>query len=377
MDLWSSLMNRMREAVKHPLAGWAIGGAVAVLIAGFLALLYERAPVALDEGGEKITFIRIGAGASDSPYFGLGRRLAAIISRPPDAGPCEPASPCGVEGLVAVVKSSAGSVANVRAVSAGHFESALVRSTTLVEAWRASGPFGGERRLANLRAIAGIRREAVHLVASRGANIRSMADLAGKRVSLGGKGSGTADVALAILRGYGLTAKNVELFREDPERASDMMLHGQLDAFFLIAAVPDPLVADLAARGTIDLVPIDGEATARLIESHGELSAAHIEGEAYRFMPALDTLALGAVWICNANADSAVVHDMTKALFEPGNREFLPAADEAPPLPKKHDKAAEEALRRQLMAEAVANLPIPLHPGAARFYREEGVLPEK
>lgn len=377
MDIWSSLRDWLREAAKHPLAGWVIGGAAVALIAGFLALLYERAPVALDEGTEKITFIRIGAGATDSPYFGLGRRLAAIISRAPDAGPCEPGSPCGVEGLVAVVKSSAGSVANVRAVSAGHFDSALVRSTTLVDAWRAAGSFGGEKRFTNLRAIASIQKEAVHLVASRGANIRSMADLAGKRISLGGKGSGTADVALAILRAYGLTAKNVELFREDPDRASDMMLHGQLDAFFLIAAVPDPLVADLAARGAIDLVPIEGEATAKLIESHRELSAVHIAGESYRFMPAIDTLALSAIWVCNANADNALVHDMTKALFEPGNREFLPAADEAPPLPKKRDKAAEEALRHQLMAEAVANLPIPLHPGAARFYREEGILPAK
>lgn len=377
MAFWSSFEKWVGEITKRPLARWFIGGAAVVLVAGFLAVLYERAPVTLDEGTEKITFFRIGAGASDSPYFGLGRRLAAIISRPPDAGPCEPASPCGVEGLVAVVKSSSGSVANVRAVSAGHFESALVRSTTLAEASRAAGPFSGEKRLANLRAIASIRREAVHLVASRGANIHSLADLAGKRVSVGGKGSGTADVVLSILRGYDLTAKNVEIVREEPDRASDMMLHGQLDAFFLIAAVPDPLVADLAARGAIDLVPIDGEATAKLVDSHHELSPLHIDAEAYRFMPALDTLALSAVWVCNANADPAMVHDMTKALFEPGNREFLPAADEAPPLPKKHDKAAEEAARQKLMADAVANLPIPLHPGAARFYREEGVSPEK
>ena len=377
MDFRSSFRTWAGEAAKHPLAGWVIGGVALALTAGLLALLYERAPVALDEGAERITFFRIGAGASDSPYFGLGRRLAAIISRPPDAGPCEPASPCGVEGLVAVVKSSSGSVANMRAVSAGHFESALVRSTTLVEAWRATGPFGGEKRLTNLRAIASIRREAVHLVASRGANIRTLADLAGKRISVGGKGSGTADLALRILRGYGLMAKNVEIVREDPERASDMMLHGQLDAFFLIAAVPDPLVADLAARGAIDLVPIDGQATATLVASNHELGPLHIEADAYRFMPAYDTLALSAVWVCNASADPTLVHDMAKALFEPGNREFLPAADEMPPLPKKHDKAADDAARQKLMVEAVADLPIPLHPGAKRFYREEGVLTEK
>lgn len=377
MMFWSGLKSRMSQAVKRPLARWVIGGVAASILAGFLILLYARAPVTLDQETEKVTFFQIGTGASDGPYFGLGRRLAAIISRPPDAGPCEAASPCGVEGLLAVVKSSAGSVANVRAVSAGHFASALIQSTTLDEARRATGPFRGEKRFTNLRAIAGISREAVHVVASRGANIRIFGDLKGKRVAVGGKDSENADIALSILRAYGLTSRNVDILREEPERAAELMLRGQLDAFFLIAGAPDPRVVDLANRGTIDLIAIDGDAATKLVADRRDLSPLHVAADVYRLSPGFDTLAVNAVWVCNASADADLVRDLTRALFEPGNRELLPAYDDMPRPPKKRDRAMEEAMRRGVMMNAVANLPIPIHDGAARFYREEGVLPAK
>jgi TRAP transporter TAXI family solute receptor len=370
---WAALQVAATEWAAHPLARWVIGGVVAGLMAGVLVLLYWRAPVGLDEETEKVTFFQIGTGASDGPYFAVGGKLAAIVSRPPDAGRCEPGGPCGVEGLLAVVKSSAGSVANVRAVSARHFESALVQSTTLDQAFHGTGAFRGEKPFGNLRAIASVYHEAVHLVASRGANIHSVADLAKHRISIGAKGSGTAEVALDILRAYGLNPSRLDIVREDPARAEEMLLTNQIDAFFLVASAPSDEVASLASRGNIDIVPIDGEPAAKLIAAHRQFRALHIPEGAYRFNPAIDTLALSAVWICNSNADADLVYEMTRALFDPGNRDFLPISQEMPPLPPKHDAAAETANRLLLMKSAVEDLPIPLHPGALRFYREEGM----
>jgi TRAP transporter TAXI family solute receptor len=372
---WAALQVAATEWGAHPLARWVIGGVVAGLIAGVLVLLYWRAPVGLDEETEKVTFFQIGTGASDGPYFAVGGKLAAIVSRPPDAGRCEPGGPCGVEGLLAVVKSSAGSVANVRAVSARHFESALVQSTTLDQAFHGTGAFRGEKPFGNLRAIASVYHEAVHLVASRGANIHSVADLARHRISIGAKGSGTAEVALDILRAYGLNPSRLDIVREDPARAEEMLLTNQIDAFFLVASAPSDEMASLASRGNIDIVPIDGEPAAKLIAAHRQFRALHIPEGAYRFNPAIDTLALSAVWICNSNADADLVYEMTRALFDPGNRDFLPISQEMPPLPPKHDATAEAANRLLLMKSAVEDLPIPLHPGALRFYREEGMAP--
>lgn len=373
--VWNLWSERAAAALRHPRANWIMGGTGAGLVIGILILLYSSAPVVLDEATEKITFFQIGTGASDGAYFAAGSRLAAIISRPPDAGRCERSGPCGVEGLLAVVKSSAGPVANVRAVSAGHFESALIQSTTLDQAYRGVGPFRGEKPFRNLRAIASVYHEAVHLVASRGANVHAVTDLRGKRIAIGAKGSMTASVALDLLRAYGLSTRNVELRYEEPKHAAELMLHGQLDAFFLIAAAPAEQIAGLANLGAVDLVPIDGEPASRLAGEHHQYRVLHVPAGTYGLIPAFDTLGLDAIWVCNAKADPDLIHDIAAALFYPGNRDLLPMPGDPQPHPRKPDKAAEAAMRQVLMEDAVANLPIPLHDGAARFYRDEGVLP--
>lgn len=373
---WEAVQSRGREAAAHPLARWVLSGVGLGLVAGILILVYWRAPASLDGEAGKITFLQIGTGPSDGPFFAVGGRLAAIVSRPPDAGRCEPGGPCGVEGVLAVVKSSAGSVANVRAVSAHHFQSALVRSTVLAQAFRGAGPFRGEKPFRNLRAVAAIYDEVLHIVASRGAAIRGVADLKGKRVSFGAKGSDSELVALDILRAHGITPSRLNIVYEEPARAAELMLRGQLDAFFFIAAAPSPFIADLADRGAIDIVPVGGAPAEKLLAARRGFSPAHIPQDAYRFNPGVDTLALSAVWVCDVSADPILVHDIAAALFYPGNRDLLPASADLPPLVGKRDKGMEEARRHLLMERATANLPIEIHPGAMRFYREEGVLPE-
>ncbi len=204
----------------------ALGG---LSVAVFALLIYLRPPVSLEEPPEAVTFFQIGTGSAGDEYFAVGERLAAAISRPPGTPRCEGDLPCGVAGLLAVAKSSAGPVANVRAVSAGHFDSALVAAPILDLATRAEVPFKGERPIRNLRAIAGVYREALYLVASRNANISTLAELKGMRVSVGPSGSGTREAALPVLAVHGFGRRTVQLFEYDTETAIELMLRGQLD----------------------------------------------------------------------------------------------------------------------------------------------------
>lgn len=213
----------------------------------------------MEEESSQITFFQIGTGPSDGTCFAWGGRLAAIITRAPDAGRCEPGDPCGVEGVLAVVKSSSGSVANVRVVATHHIQSALVQSLVLAQARRGIGPFRGEKPIRSLRAIANVHPETIYLVAGRSAGIATPADLVGKRLGLGVKGSGTESAGLAFLHGYGIARRSVDITYAEPEDEADLFLCNQLDAFIYVTTDSSPFLIDLANRGTIDIVPIAGD----------------------------------------------------------------------------------------------------------------------
>ncbi|PKQ05454.1 MAG: immunogenic protein [Alphaproteobacteria bacterium HGW-Alphaproteobacteria-11] len=337
------------------------------LIATFAAVLYWNPPLSLEDEPDKVTFFQIGTGVVGGEYFAVGERLAAAISRPPGSLRCERGLPCGVTGLVAVARSSAGPVANVRAVSAGLFDSAIVAAPVLDLATRAEGPFRGEKPFKSLRAIAGVYREAVYLAASRGANIADVAGLKEMRVSIGLPGSGTQEAALQVLAAHGLTRRMMNVWEHDTATAIDLMLRGQLDAFFIVDALPSPVIRSIADRGSIDIVPIDGEDAAKLTGTNANFQRLAIPDGLYRFVPETVTLGVSMIWIVNENADASLVYDITDALFRRSNRVLLSGARMPGLLPGEEDE--KEVL-------AIRSLPVPLHDGAARYYREEGYLVE-
>ncbi|ABS61863.1 TRAP transporter solute receptor, TAXI family [Parvibaculum lavamentivorans DS-1] len=341
-------------------------GAIIVLAA--LLLFYLRPPTSMEEAPEAVTFFQIGTGSAGDEYFAVGERLAAAIGRPPGTPRCERGMPCGVAGLLAVARSSAGPVANVRAVSAGLFDSALVAAPILELAARGETPFKGEKPVTNLRAIAGVYREALYLVASRNANIGSVADLENMRVSVGPPGSGTREAALPVLAVHSLGRRTVQISEYDTETAIDLTLRGQLDAFFLVDALPSTEIASLADRGSINIVPVDGEEVRQLTRPGESFQPLLIPADLYRFVPETQTLGVSMVWIVNEEADPDLIHDITEALFSPNNRPLL----SSPVLPGL--LPGEEGERAKF---ATSSIPVPLHEGAKRYYREQGLTVEE
>ncbi|MDX5366534.1 MAG: TAXI family TRAP transporter solute-binding subunit [Alphaproteobacteria bacterium] len=334
----------------------------------FLALalfIYLIPPASLEEPPESVTFFQIGTGSPGDEYFAVGERLAAAISRPPGTPPCERGLPCGVRGLVAVAKSSAGPVANVRAVSSQHFESALVAAPVLDLATRAETPFRGEPPVRNLRAIAGVYREALYLVARRNAGIGGIADLKDMRVSVGPIGSGTREAALPVLAVHSLGRRTVQLSEHETPVAIDLLLRGQLDAFFLVDALPSAEIASLAERGAIDIVPLDDAELEQLVRPGSNFQQIAIPDGLYRFVPETQTLGISMIWVVNENVDAALVYRITETLFFPGNRQLLSGSGLAGLLPGDEGEAERFA---------IASLPVPLHEGAAQYYAARGLV---
>ncbi|MEQ9520395.1 MAG: TAXI family TRAP transporter solute-binding subunit [Parvibaculum sp.] len=313
-----------------------------------------------DDAEEKVTFLQIGTGSTGGTYFPMGQALAAVISHPPGSDVCVPGGRCGVAGLVAIAKASAGSVANARAVADGRLDSALIQANVLAAAYAGQGDFKGEPPRENLRVIANLYPEAIHLVVVRGLDVRSPADLKGMRVSIGPQGSGTQADARAILQAFGLKLQDVEILEVDASRSAEMILSGMLDAYFLVAGAPARSIEDLAVRGAIDLVPIAGAPAENLRLERAFYSGLTIPEGTYRHIESVETLGIGALWVTRSTEPNELVYKMTRALFDERNRATLISA---------HGSGRDVSLET-----AVQGVPILLHPGAERFYFEAGVL---
>ncbi len=164
-----------RRASRRRLAGMA---------AALLLALSLVPPVAAQE----TKFLRIGTGAIGGTYFPVGGLIANAISSPPGSRSCEAGGSCGVPGLIAVTQSTQGSVENVIAVGGGELETALTQADIAYFAYFGKGVLAKRGRLSNLRAIANLFPEMVHLVVRRESGIWEVAGLKGKRVNLGERG---------------------------------------------------------------------------------------------------------------------------------------------------------------------------------------------
>lgn len=333
---------------------------ILLLVAVAVGFVLWRSSVGLVPETSGVKFFNIATGPTSGTYFPVGQTIAAVVSEPPGSEACAEQARCGVPGLLAVVKSSPGSTANVRSLVAGRYDAALVQADVANWAFHGSGAFQGEP-VSDLRAIAALYPEAVHLVARRGAEIGSVGDLAGKRVSIDRAGSGTQADAVLVLKAHGLDRTDIVAEELEVSDAADRLIAGTLDAFFLVSGAPAAVVSDLARDGHVDLVAIDGPAAEALVESSGFFVAHTIPAQTYRDLGETRTMSVRALLVTTEAVDADLIHDVTAALWRPGNRTTLDRGH------------AKGALIR--LDTALDGIPIPLHPGAEAYYREVGRLP--
>ena len=162
------------------------------------------------------------------------------------------------------------------------------------------------------------------------------------------------------MRAFGLGEDDVEIIEEGPAAAVDLMAAGGLDAFFLIAGTPAAAVTELIERGIGRLVPIFGPAVEQLRKDNRFFVEHEIAAGIYPGVARTPTLSVNALLVTSKGQDERLVQDITAALWRAGNRQVL---DEG------HAKTREIRLEK-----ALDGVPIPIHPGAARFYRAAGLM---
>jgi TRAP transporter TAXI family solute receptor len=290
-------------------------------------------------------FITVLTGGTSGVYYPLGVALSQIYAKAiPDA-----------KSSVQATKASA---ENLNLLQSGRGEIAFTLGDSLSDAWKGNEEAGFKAPLKKLRGVAAIYSNYIQIVASSDSGIKSLADLKGKRVAVGAPKSGTEINARSILRGAGMTYKDLGKVEYLPFGESvELMKNRQLDATLISAGLGVSAIRDLATAVKILIVPIPQSVITKIGDPAyiaGTVPANTYEGQAQ----AVQTVAIKNFLVTHESVPAATVYNMTKAMYE--HLDQLVAAH-----------AAAKAIKRE---DGPKDMPVPLHPGAEKYYREVGLL---
>ncbi len=290
--------------------------------------------------------LSIATGGTGGVYYPVGGGYAQIIDQFVD----------GYSGSVEVTNAS---VENVAFISRGDSDLALALADTVLAAYAGSGRFGpdGELpQLANLRVITIAYANAVHVITVEGSGIESLADLVGKRVSVGAPGSGTEVSAQTILNANGISYDDISVQRLSVNETADALRDGSIDAGFWSGGVPTGGVLSLAETRQIKLVPISADEVANVIAADSTFIPYSFPAGAYRGIAETASVGTPNLLIASSDMPDELAYAFTKALFENIGvvQAIHPSANETVP-------------------DVVVNSPVPLHAGAIAYFEEIGI----
>ncbi len=311
---------------------------------------------------QEMKFFRIGTGGAGGTYFPIGGLIANAISNPPGSGKtCEEGGSCGVPGLIAIAQSTNASAHNVTAINAGQMEAGLTGAATLFFAYHGTGKFEG-RAKPKLRIIAKLYPEDMHLVLKKGMKLNGLGGLKGKRVGIAQAGSGTQIAVEMILGQYGVNRDNIDEAELNNSQSAERIADGHLDAYFYVAGTPVAAMIQLDNTKGMDLYSFsDAEVAAahKILPYYGQskIPAGTYAGINYD----VNTIAVNGILVTSIDQDEQLIYDITKALWNKTTRKLL-----------DNGHAKGKVIREETALDGLKGLDVPLHPGAARYYKETG-----
>ena len=317
---------------------------IAILMA--LAMIFSLAACGSSGADGKATTMTMGTGGTAGTYYGYGGILGTQIKNS--------------SGITVNVVSTDGSKANILGIDAGNYQLGTVQSDVMAYGWEGSRTFEQEGKLDSFRVIGGLYAEAVQLITMDPA-IKSVADLKGKKVSIGAAGSGVYFNAVDILAAAGLTEKDIQPQYQSFADSADALKDGKIDAAFIVAGAPTPAIQELYTTAKAYLVPVDGDVAKKLMETSPYYTTYKIPAKTYDGQEKeVTTVTVKATLIVSASASEDDVYNITKAIF-----------DNVDAITEAHAKGAELSIEN-----ATDGITVPFHAGAAKYFKEKGVTVE-
>ena len=285
----------------------------------------------------------MGTGGSAGTYYGYGGVLGQYISNK--------------AGIDVTVVATDGSKANIQGIQSGDYQLGTVQSDVMAYAWEGTRSFESTGKVDAFRVVAGLYAESVQLI-TMDPDIKSVADLKGKTVSIGAPSSGVYFNAMDVLTAAGLSENDIKAQYQSFSDSTDALKDGKIDAAFIVAGAPTPAITELCTTNSAYLVPIDGAVADAMMAACPFYTTYNIPAGTY---PGQDTdvttVTVKATLIVSASASEDDVYNLTKAIF-----------DNAADIAKENGKGAELSLEN-----ATSGMTAPFHKGAAKYFAEKGI----
>lgn len=284
----------------------------------------------------------MGTGGTTGTYYAFGNVISTFMA---DAASAK----------INVV-STGGSAANIYGIDEGLYQLATVQSDVMAYAYAGTKSFETDGVIDTFRVIGGLYEEAVQIV-TLDPSIKTVADLAGKTVSIGAAGSGVYFNAIDILAAYGMTENDIKAELLSFGDSTDAMKDGKIDAAFIVAGPPTTAITELATSNAVYLVSIEDAVAEKLLADCPYYNRYTIPADTYGMTEDCQTVSVKATMIVSAKTSEDVVYNLTKGIYE-----------NIGAITEQHAKGAELSLEN-----ATTGMAVPFHAGAAKYFAEKGI----
>jgi TRAP transporter TAXI family solute receptor len=291
----------------------------------------------------KKTFVTIVTGGSSGPYFAIGGAISNLLNEKVDV-------------VNASVQSTGASAVNATLLGTKKAEIAFAMNDVVNYAYTGTEVFKEKGKVENLRGIASLYPNFVQLITLKDKGINEVSELKGKKVGVGAPGSGTEVNARQILAAHEITYDDIDEDFLSYAESVEQLKNGAIDAAFLTSGLPNATIMDLATTHDVKIIPIRKEAIKKLAAEFPFYSSEMISAGTYDNDKDVETAAVKTLLVTREDLSEELVYNITKTIFE--NLDTL--------------VGTHSAAKRITIDTVRDGMPIPLHPGAEKYFKEQG-----
>lgn len=292
-------------------------------------------------------FISIGTGGVTGVYYPTGGAICRLVNKNRKT-----------HGIRCSAESTGGSIYNINTIRAGELEFGVAQSDWQYHAYNGTSKFKDQGAFKDLRAVFSVHPEPVTVIASDSSGINNLTDAKGKRLNIGNPGSGTRGTWEVIEEALGWSRSDLKLAAEmKSAETGQAVCDGKIDAYFWLVGHPSALTQESLATCDAHLVNVTGPAIDKLVADNSFYRTATIPAGMYNNKEDVQTFGVGATFVSSSKVSDHVVYTVVKAVFE--NFDDF----------RKLHPAFANLKEKEMISDSLS---APLHPGAAKYYKERG-----